>query len=262
MALTISEGVVRKRFCVLLLGLLLTAAIPSISLGGSAFTLHPAGKGAQSYASWKANVGEPDSNGIGNQAIYMQKLTSTADTSSLGVVVIRGFVGEPTSSLTGLQWDRPTTGSGSHCQASPKWQISVNTPTGNQTSTFGSCGGQLHFAAGAQLATWTRDVCNTACIPTFPSGSTINSLAIVFLDGNETVDPWVLLDNIKVTGNSGDHTWTSASDNGTAAALNIGPSVAFADIISDVLGDLLFLFPDVPVTDWTLYTGIDLTPLP
>jgi hypothetical protein len=244
----------RKRLLVVLGGLILAIGMPSIAFGGNAFTMHPAGSGQKTYASWKANVGELDSNGTGMQAIFMQKNTNQ---QSLAVVVIRGLAGEPASSLLSVSWDRPTLPQqGSHCDQWPRWEISLSTGSSVQ---FGNCISQDHSQPAQEPAQWTRDICAGTCIPAFPPGVTINSLAIVFAPA----DPdFVLLDDITVESNAVTHTWMSASDNGTVAALNIGPAVAFADVVSDVLGDLLNLFPGVAVTDWTLYPGIDLTPLP
>ena len=70
---------------------------------GSSYNLHPSGFGTHSYAAWKAQQGTPDDTGNGNQALYFQKMTSTA-TVAAGVAVITGLEGLPADQLTGLSW--------------------------------------------------------------------------------------------------------------------------------------------------------------
>lgn len=247
----------RKRLVVVVIGLVLAMAMPSVAIGGAAFTLHPAGRGQQTYASWKANAGETDSGGMANQAIFMQK---NSDQPLQAVVVVRGFAGEPVTSLQSLSWDMPTGGPGGTCDSWPRWQLSVNSASDSSPIQFGFCFSQV--MSPGQEANWTRHTCAGTCLPTLSDpNATIGSLAIVFARPSPD---FVLLDDITVAQSGfGAHTWTSASDNGTTAArLNIGPSIALADVVSDVLGDLVNLFPGVPANEWTLYPAVDLTPLP
>jgi hypothetical protein len=249
---------VRKRIILVALAILFAIALPSVSLGGQIWTMHPAGRGPQSYASWRANVGEPDSGGTGNQAIYMQKMNTTGD-KGMGVVVLRGLAGQPVSALQELSWERPAfPAKGSYCGASPHWQLSVTSGGTTSTVAFGPCFAAVH-SAGA-TAGWMKDTCDSGCLGGLPSG-TINSLAIIFEDGTDLGPGFVLLDNITVNSGIGSHTWTSSSANATAS-ITIGATLALADVVTDVLGDLLNLFPDVPSTEWTLYPGVEILPLP
>ena len=60
----------------------LTAAVAALALvlvgvaaaetTGNVLTLYPAGGGQNTYAAWKAQEGRADSQGNGNQALYLQ----------------------------------------------------------------------------------------------------------------------------------------------------------------------------------------------
>ena len=77
----------RKRISVLFAVLLIGLAFPVTVIAGSV-TLHPAGFGENSRANWKAQQGLSDDTPTGNpnQALYFQKMTSTA-TFAAGVAV-------------------------------------------------------------------------------------------------------------------------------------------------------------------------------
>src|SRR5437868_15202113 len=112
----------RKQIVVLFAVLLIGLAYPITAMAGS-LTLHPAGFGEKSRANWKAGAGEPDSTGSANQALYMQKMTTTA-TYAAGVVLIKGVEGLPVEQLTGLAWDHREDG---HCGAgAPRWNVGIH----------------------------------------------------------------------------------------------------------------------------------------
>ena len=204
-----------KRVLVGLVALLLATA--GTALAGT-YTLHPSGFGPHSYASWKAGEGLPDSTGNKNQALYLQKMTSTA-TVAAGVVLIKGFEGLPASAITGLSWDHRTDG---HCGAgAPRWNIGVTDGAGNDTVVFLGCNAAVHSQVDDD---WCRD---QQPAPGLSSALTIRYLAIVFDEGTDTPNPppagctqdglaggFVYLDNITVEANGVTHIWTSASDNG------------------------------------------------
>lgn len=173
--------------------------------------LHPAGFGKQSYASWKAGEGLPDSTGNAREALYLQ----VGDEDSGALVFVRGFEGRPVSDLTAptseLSWAHRNDG---RCDASPFWGIRITTPSGARHSVRLACGSAAHAPESSTPPGWTRDTYSGAGVaaaieaqagPEALTG-TIDDLAIVFLDGVGSVH----LDNIRVN----DHSWTSAADNG------------------------------------------------
>src|SRR5947207_1882685 len=100
------------------------------------FTLHPSGFGEHSYSAWKAQEGLADSTGNSNQALYFQKMTTTA-TFAAGVAVIKGFEGMSASALTGLSWDHRTDG---HCGAgAPRWNLNLVEASGIRHTVFLGC---------------------------------------------------------------------------------------------------------------------------
>lgn len=182
----------------------------SPALAGT-YVLHPSGFGEHSYSSWKGGEGLPDSVGNKNQALYFQKMTSTA-TFAAGVAVFKGVEGLPTAALGELQfwW-----GIDGHCGAgAPRFNLRLQETGG---TFFIGCAGMLPGA--------------TAMAPngrmyeqrSFPAGAlpagTVASLAIVFDEGNDVGQGFVFLDNIRAAG----HTWTSASDNGNGEAWDSSP---------------------------------------
>jgi hypothetical protein len=202
------------------------AFFPSAAFAG-ALTLHPSGFGSMSYAAWKAQQGESDSTGGANQALYFQKMTTTP-TFAAGVAVIAGVEGMPASELTGLAWDHRTDG---HCGAgAPRWNVNVSDAAGHNYTVFLGCNAAAHTAKGTEWCMDTQPSVGSALVAATGqslSSLTINSLAIVFDEGNDTPNPppagcaqsnlaggFVFLDNITVTTSAGPHVWTAAADNG------------------------------------------------
>jgi hypothetical protein len=201
----------------LALAAVLTLILTSTVGAASSPKLHPSGFGEHSYASWKGGEGLQDSTGNKDQALYLQKDTSTA-TVAAGVAVFRGVEGMQTSELLPLEfWVRTD----SHCGAgAPRFNVRVQPAVGPQQTVFVGCAA---MAPGATAPTDDGHVYQQRTfIGPLPAG-TVTGLAIVFDEGddlgtafpcpNDTpTDPnsCVYLDNIRV----GDHVWTSASDNG------------------------------------------------
>jgi hypothetical protein len=189
------------------------------------FVLHPAGFGPHSYAAWVDGAGLPDRTGTANQALYFQKMTTTA-TNAAGVAVFKGFAGLSTSDLTGLKfWVRDDGWCGA---GAPRFNVLVQiTPTTKQYF-FAGChlGSGMAPTGASALApnghTYSQRavVCYypsgaNVCVTTLPPG-TIVSIAIVFDEGTDTVgNPgFTYLDNIEVDTSAGNHVWTSSADNG------------------------------------------------
>lgn len=268
------------------------ALVPvSGAAAGSSYTLHPAGFGVMSYASWKAQQGTPDTNGNANQALYFQKMTSTT-TVAAGVAVINGLEGLPAADLTGLSWWHREDG---HCGAgAPRWDIGVEDTSGNHYTVFLGCNAAQHTETGVTTNGfgWCQDrqpspgAAIAAQTGQPLAGLTITGLAIVFDEGNDIPNPpptgcaqqrvtggFVYLDNIDVQVNGTDHCWTSASDNGnappaacdppagtsvTGSTLSIGlPSGISVDPTDTALvSGLALAEPGVPLAAWLLYPNV------
>jgi hypothetical protein len=210
----------------------LVLATTGTALAGQ-YTLHPSGFGPHSYASWKAGEGLPDSAGNKDQALYLQKMTSTA-TVAAGVVLIRGFEGMAASAITGLQWDHRTDG---HCGAgAPRWNVGVDTGAGVVVTEFLGC--QAAQSEPGPATGWCTDR-HEATLPT----GTIEYLAIVFDEGVDNPSPqppecalggvaagFVYLDNITVETNAGTHVWTSATDNGNGGTTTANTSMTASEL--------------------------------
>jgi len=258
---------------------------------GSSYTLHPAGFGAKSYASWKAQHGTPDSSGNANQALYFQKMTSTT-TNAAGVAVINGLEGLSASALTGLSWLHREDG---HCGAgAPRWDIGLQDSSGHHYTVFLGCNAANHTETGAMTNGfgWCKDVQPT---PTDAIKSqtgqaaadlTITGLAIVFDEGNDTPNPppvpcaqqgmaggFVYLDDIDVQVNGVNHCWTSASDNGNASAsacdpptgtnvtgstlgLGLPAGISVDPLDTALVRGLRLAEPSVPLAAWLLYPNV------
>ena len=169
--------------------------------------LHPNGFGEHSYASWKADEGLPDSSGAKDQALYFQKMTSTA-TFAAGVAVFKGIEGLPANELTGLSFYWRTDG---HCGAgAPRFNIRVRLGSVSQTIFIGCAG----MVPGETLEHEGRTYQKRSIAAPAGMMGTITSLSIVFDEGDDVGPGFVDLDNIEVEVNGAPHVWTSASDNG------------------------------------------------
>ena len=267
----------------------LALVVPATALAGT-LTLHPSGFGEKAYSAWKAKEGLPDSKGHDNQALYFQKLTSTA-TFSAGVAVIKGLRGMPAEALEGLAWDHRTDG---HCGAgAPRWNVGLtNVNTGQRRTVFLGCYAAQHtqLGPGPNGQTWCRDSYPSVAAEILAqtgqpaSAFTIRGLAIVFDEGTDTPNPpppgctqtnlvggFIHLDNITVTLDGVPHCWTSANDNGNstescnAVPASSGLTTTLLDALVGVAVDatdtelvegLDVAFPGVALTEWLLYPGV------
>jgi hypothetical protein len=200
-------------------------AIPAAAFGGG-YTLHPSGFGEHSYSAWKGQEGLPDSTGGKDQALYFQKMTSTANFVS-GVAVFKGFEGLPVSEVWPLQFRYRTDG---HCGAgAPRFNLRVQVGATRQTLFFGCNSGMVPTEPPVmddQGRTWDQ---RTTVGPA-PMGNVV-SLSIVYDEGTEFPPGYVYLDNIGV----GTHLWTSASDNGNGETITADPTGT--DFVSSLLGE-------------------------
>jgi hypothetical protein len=201
-----------KRGIVALAVVAMVAATQARPVGAAGFKLHPSGFGENSYCSWKAGEGLPDNGGTANQALYFQKMTTTP-TFAAGVAIFKGFEGMPVSQLTALEFKWGMDG---HCGAgAPRFNLRVD-PDGPgvlpPTTTFIGCASMI--PGGTETAPNGRVFEKKTFGGPFPVIGTIVSLAIVFDEGTDQGPGFVYLDDIRVGTSSGDHTWSSASDNG------------------------------------------------
>lgn len=199
--------------------------IPAAALGGG-YTLHPSGFGEHSYSAWKGQEGLPDSSGGKDQALYFQKMTSTANFVA-AVAVFKGVEGLDTADLGDLEfWWRMD----GHCGAgAPRFNIRIKPTVGPAFTQFVGCQGMLPGA------TQTAPNGETFQQRTFPAGGiapgTVVSLSLVFDEGNDVGQGFVYLDNIKAA----NHIWTSASDNGGGQTVTADPTGT--DYVSSLLGE-------------------------
>jgi hypothetical protein len=246
-------------------------ALPASAFAGT-LTLHPAGFGTMSYAAWKAQQGEPDSQGSANQALYFQKMTTTP-TFAAGVAVVKGIAGTPADELTGLAWDHREDG---HCGAgAPRWNVTFRDSGGVSHTLFFGCNAAMHTEKGLINGHgWCRDTqpSPAAAIAAFTgepaSASTITGLSILFDEGTDTPNPppagcnqeqlaggFVYLDNIEVDANGVVYCWTSASDNGNGDSTSTCDPSSSSTTTTTLLSPLTGLAVDP--TDTELVTALD-----
>jgi len=189
----------------------------SVQLMAGDIILHPNGFGEHSYAAWKAQQGLLDTSGNSNQALYFQKMTTTA-TFAAGVAVFQGIEGTPVGSLTGLEFWIPINDN-SHCGAgAPRFNVRVKPAIGPSQTFFFGCAamipGSSQMAPNGKIYQ-QRTVAGPDLAALEVFGGTITSLAILFDEGDDQGSGFAFLDNITV-GINGTPTmvWTSASDNG------------------------------------------------
>lgn len=201
-------------------------ALAPAALADDVLTLEPAGGGADTYASWRAQEGLPDSVGAANQALYLHHAGFTAAGAA---ALVRGVEGRTVDSLGGLEWERRND---SICTVTdPRWTLAIHSSSGRQYLVRFGCATSVHSPGSAPG--WTRDTNSQALIRAriFKAVGTkdalkyrIDSLAIVV---DKTFgDAW--LDNVLVFGNFGFRTWTSAADNGYMPPKPGGPADVMA----------------------------------
>ena len=231
----------------------LALAIAPGALAGTV-TLYPSSFGAFTTASWRAQIGLPDTVGAADQALLLEQ--DTFDPGTAATAIFTGLEGERVQLLTGLEWQRRIK---TDCtKTSPRWTLVVRGKKRDYVVRFG-CAQSVHFA-GAN-PNWIRDVNSQPLIRsrvmqaggTDALAGTIVSLAIVFDDRGPTGT--AILDNIRVIVKSaiGANTWTCAADNAEGVP---GAPVGFApdDLRIDPLSDSELMTLDEL---WPLMTADD-----
>ena len=211
-----------KRFMTFAVGVLALALAPGAIAG--TVTLYPSSFGAFTTASWRAQIGLPDTVGAADQALLLEQDVFDPDTAA--TATFTGLEGERVQLLTGLEWQRRFK---TDCtKTSPRWTLVVRGKKREYLVRFGCA--QSGHAPGAN-PDWIRDINNQTLIRTrlMRAGGkdalagTIVSLAIVFDDRGLTGT--AILDNIRVALKGlAPNTWTCAADN---AEVRPGPPADF-----------------------------------
>jgi hypothetical protein len=182
---------------------------------GDVLTLYPAGGGQQTYAAWKAQQGRPDSSGSGNQALYLQNLTGTADTA--GAAIVRGFEGTEVRFLVSIGYEHSVK---SRCtKTDPRWTLFIRGKTGKRYLVALGCAVTPARPTGDPSwigRVFTQPLIRAEVLKQEGSDAfagTIEGLAFVMDRSNGEV----FADNIEVASRTASKTWTFAGDNETGA---------------------------------------------
>jgi hypothetical protein len=175
--------------------------------------LFPASHGTGTIAAWRAQQGEADAQGAANQAILLEKDTTSADTSAAAHVV--GLNGLRVPLLGSFSYDYRVK-DGVCTVTDPRWALFVTGQSGRQYVVNLGCKTSL-TSSGAE-AGWLRKTATQALIRAEVmrkgGGDALNGqvsgLALVF----DHAVGHVYVDNIRVQVKGPGNTWTYAGDNG------------------------------------------------
>lgn len=209
-----------------LCGVVAVCALAFAPAAMAVVTLIPMGS-ASATAIWEQQQGLPDTVGVANQALVLEKTAS----NGVATAAFNGVAGELVQSLTGLEWERRLDGD---CgKTAPRWTLAVKGKSGRQYLVRFGCAQAAH-APGSDVG-WVRDVNSQTLIRTrlLQTGGkdalagTIVSLAIVYDErGTSGV---TYLDNIRISSKTlGWNFWTSPADN--AAAIPGPPTFVLDDL--------------------------------
>jgi hypothetical protein len=195
---------------------LAVAGVAAAATSVDALTLYPAGGGQQTYAAWKAHEGQPDSRGIGNQALYLQNLTGAGGTAAAAHV--RGFEGTEVRSLVNIGYEHRKDSTCTKTDA--RWTLFVRGNSGKHyLVTLGCAVTPPHATADPAWIgrLWTQQSIRAEVLQQRGSDAyagTVEGLAFVMDRSNG--DFWA--DNIRVRSRSATKVWTFAGDNGDASS--------------------------------------------
>jgi hypothetical protein len=240
------------------------AGVAAADTTGDVLTLYPAGGGSSTYAAWKAQEGRPDSQGTGNQALYLQNLTPAPNTAAAAHVT--GFEGVPVTALVSLSYEHRVPGLCS--KTDPRWTLFIRGKSGKQYVVNLGCA--LTPGRATSDPHWIQRIFTQPVIRAEvlrqPKGTDalagkITGLALVVDRTNGSV----YLDNVAVRSKTASRTWTYAGDNGngvTGAAAPAFTAEQYALMAAPIPDDSQFdedvlmpsLTPDeqaaIAVEDW------------
>jgi hypothetical protein len=182
---------------------------------GDVLTLYPAGGGSSTYAAWKAQEGRPDSQGTGNQALYLQNLAPAPNTAAAAHVT--GLEGTPVTALVSLSYEHRVPGTCT--RTDPRWTLFIRGKSGRQYVVDLGCA--LTPGRATSDPRWIQRLFTQPVIRAEvlrqPKGTdalagTITGLALVVDRSTGSV----YLDNVSVRSKTATKTWTYAGDNGVA----------------------------------------------
>jgi hypothetical protein len=188
---------------------------------GDVLTLYPVGGGANTYAAWKAQEGRPDSQGIANQALYLQQLSNAPAAAH-----VRGLEGTPVTGLVSLSYEHRVPGTCT--RTDPRWTLFIRGKSGREYVVNLGCA--LTPGRATSDPHWIQRLFTQAVIRAEvlrqPKGTDalagrITGLALVMDRANGSV----YLDNVRVVSKTATKTWTYAGDNGVVGT----PPVFTAD---------------------------------
>jgi hypothetical protein len=191
---------------------LVLAGVAAAATSVDVLTLYPAAGGQQTYAAWKAQEGQPDSSGSGNQALYLQNLTGALDTAAAAHV--RGFEGTEVRFLVsiGYEYRKDSTCT----KTDPRWTLFIRGKSGKRYLVTLGCAVTPVQPTGAPG--WIGRIATQSFIRaqvlqqrgSDAYAGTIDGLAFVMDRSNGAV--WA--DNIRIRSRFASKVWTFAGDNG------------------------------------------------
>lgn len=179
---------------------------------GDVLTLHPAGGGQATYAAWKAQEGRPDSQGLANQALYLQNLTGAPDTAAAAHV--RGFEATQVRFLVSIGYEHRRD---STCtKTDPRWTLFIRGRSGKRHLVTLGCAITPPRPTGDPNwvgRLYTQPLIRAEVLEQRGSDAfagTVEGLAFV-MDRSKGD---VTADNLRVQSRFAAKTWTFAGDNG------------------------------------------------
>jgi hypothetical protein len=191
------------------------AGMAAADTTGDVLTLYPAGGGSNTYAAWKAQEGRPDSQGTGNQALYLQNVAPAPSTAAAAHVT--GFEGQPVTALVSLSYEHRVPGLCS--RTDPRWTLFIRGKSSRQYVVNLGCA--LTPPRATSDPRWIQRIFTQPVIRAEvlrqPKGTdalagTITGLALVV----DRSAGSVYLDNIQARSRTAQKRWTYAGDNGNA----------------------------------------------
>jgi hypothetical protein len=199
----------------LALGLVLAGAAAADTTG-DVLTLFPVGGGSSTYAAWKAQEGRPDSQGMANQALYLQNLTPAPNTAAAAHVL--GLENTPVTALVSLAYEHRIPGTCT--RTDPRWALFIRGKSSKEYLVNLGCA--LTPGRPTTDPHWVQRVFTQPVIraeilrqlgPKFGTDALAGRIARLALVMDRS-NGFVYLDNIAVRSKIASKTWTYAGDNG------------------------------------------------